>query len=383
MSYETAIATNSTFAGHSDWRLPTVEELVSLVDYKKTDPALNSDLFPNTPGWFFWSGSPFADGSRFAWLVFFDFGRVEHHNGYGGGSYVRLVRTGQSLASFALSASATGTGSGILTSNTGGLNCTRTAGTTSGTCTANLASGASVTLTAITATSSIFTGWGGACSGSNPLCTLTMDAAKSVSASFSSGLAPQTIAFDPGPTGVSLGFSFSVRATASSGLPVVFSSLTPDICTVSGSTVSGVSAGICTLAANQAGDSTYAAAPQATLSFIINAAAIGPPSPPTITSIKAGSGSATIDFTAHSNTGGSPITSFTASCTATGQTTRTAIGSASPLTIRNLTGGVVYQCSLTATNGAGLSSTASASLPVTPMAGKKTSLTPILMLLLD
>jgi Tol biopolymer transport system component len=171
----------------------------------------------------------------------------------------------------------------------------------------------------------------------------------------------------------------TVSATSTSGLPVTFSSLTTPVCTVSGSTVTGIAAGICTLAANQSGNGTYAAAPQATLSFSI-AASIVPPGPPTITSIKAGSGSATLNFSAPGNTGGSPISSYMASCTATGRTTRTATGTSSPISVGNLTGGVIYQCTLTATNGGGLSSAASAAMPVT---AKKNSITPILMLLLD
>ena len=280
-----------------------------------------------------------------------------------------------------LTVSASGIGSGVITGNIGGLNCTSAAGTTSGTCSASLASGTAVILTATPSSGSSFTGWSGACSGANASCTLTMDAAKSVTANFNRAtLSSQSIAFGTAPS-ITVGGTGTVSATASSALPVTLTSLTAPICTVSGSTVTGLAAGICTIAANQTGNGTYAAAPQATLSFSIAASSV-PPGPPTITSIKAGSGSATINFSAPGNTGGSPITSYTATCTATGQTTRTANSSASPLTVRNLTGGVAYQCSLTATNSGGLSSIASATVAVTATA-KKNSLTPILMLLLD
>jgi hypothetical protein len=136
------------------------------------------------------------------------------------------------------------------------------------------------------------------------------------------------------------------------------------------------------IAAQQLGNATYSPAPQVAQSFSIAAAPV-PPCPPTINAITAGSGSTTIHFSAPSNTGGSTISGYTATCTASGQTTRTATGTASPLTVKNLTGGVLYQCSLTATSGNGLTSSASATLPVTPAPGKKSSLTPILMLLLD
>jgi hypothetical protein len=190
----------------------------------------------------------------------------------------------------------------------------------------------------------------------------------------------QTITFGPTPS-VTVGSTGTVSATASSGLPVTFSSSTPGICTVSGSTVGGIAAGICSLAANQAGNSSFSPAAQVTQSFSINEGAAAPGSP-TIISITAGSGSATLNFTAPSHTGGSAISAYTASCTASGQSTRTATGATSPLTVKNLSGGVLYQCTLTATNSGGLTGSASAAQPVTPTSGKS-GLTPILMLLLN
>ena len=58
-----------------------------------------------------------------------------------------------------------------------------------------------------------------------------------------------------------------VLATASSGLPVRYGSLTPDVCTVESATglVTGLSSGTCTVSADQAGDRHYAPALQATL----------------------------------------------------------------------------------------------------------------------
>ena len=102
---------------------------------------------------------------------------------------------------------------------------------------------------------------------------------------------------------------------------------------------------------------------------------------PTISHIAAGPGSATIDFTPPTETGGSPITGYTASCAATGQTTRTATASASPITVRHLSGGIAYQCTIKATNGAGLIGTASAAQLVTPTAAaKKGVILPMLLL---
>ena len=69
-----------------------------------------------------------------------------------------------------------------------------------------------------------------------------------------------------------VGDAATVSATATSGLAVSFTSATPGICTVSGSTVTGVNAGICTLAADQAGDGSYNAAAQVTQTFTVTQA---------------------------------------------------------------------------------------------------------------
>lgn len=67
-------------------------------------------------------------------------------------------------------------GSGTVTSNPPGINC-------GSTCTYDYPRGTSVTLTASPAPDYAFAGWTGACTGTEP-CTLTVDAARNVSASF-------------------------------------------------------------------------------------------------------------------------------------------------------------------------------------------------------
>ncbi|MDR2333950.1 MAG: IPTL-CTERM sorting domain-containing protein [Burkholderiaceae bacterium] len=56
------------------------------------------------------------------------------------------------------------------------------------------------------------------------------------------------------------GFTIAPLATASSGLPVSYSSLTPGVCTVSGTTVTPLTGGVCTIAANQPGGTVGAVA---------------------------------------------------------------------------------------------------------------------------
>lgn len=91
-------------------------------------------------------------------------------------------------------------------------------------------------------------------------------------------LQAQTITFNR-LTNKTLGdLPFTVSATASSGLPVAFSSLTPQVCTTTGnqgSTVSLLLLGTCTLQANQAGNDQYSAALPVDQGFTVGAQAQG------------------------------------------------------------------------------------------------------------
>ena len=80
---------------------------------------------------------------------------------------------------------------------------------------------------------------------------------------------PQTITFgNPGTQ--TAGTPLTLSATVSSGLTVTFSSATPSVCTVSGTSVTFLAAGTCTVDANQAGNSTYAPATTVPQSFTVN-----------------------------------------------------------------------------------------------------------------
>lgn len=78
---------------------------------------------------------------------------------------------------YALSVGKSGTGTGTVSSSPAGINC----GTT---CTSSYSSGTTVTLTATPAAGSTFAGWSGACSGTSSTCTVSMTAARAVTASF-------------------------------------------------------------------------------------------------------------------------------------------------------------------------------------------------------
>ncbi len=82
--------------------------------------------------------------------------------------------------------------------------------------------------------------------------------------------AEQTITFPTLPTLTYGEAPFTLSATASSGLPVSFTSTTPSICTVSGTTVTLVGAqSDCTIQTTQAGNNDYLAAPAVTQSSYV------------------------------------------------------------------------------------------------------------------
>jgi sugar lactone lactonase YvrE len=72
--------------------------------------------------------------------------------------------------------------------------------------------------------------------------------------------APQTITFAAMPAQPAL-TTYSLTATASSGLPVTFTTTTPTICTISGNTATLLAVGYCAIEASQAGNNDYAVAP--------------------------------------------------------------------------------------------------------------------------
>jgi hypothetical protein len=74
-----------------------------------------------------------------------------------------------------------GEGTGTVTSSPAGIECTMTAGQTTGTCSAQFAHGTSVTLSASPGTIMTFAGWGGDCTGTGT-CTVTMDRSRAVTA---------------------------------------------------------------------------------------------------------------------------------------------------------------------------------------------------------
>ena len=176
--------------------------------------------------------------------------------------------------------------------------------------------------------------------------------------------ASQTITF-ANPGAQNFGTTPTLTASAApSGLTVSFTSSTTGVCTItSGGALTFVTAGNCTINADQAGDGSYLAAAQVQQTFVVNAVV---PGAPTIGTATAGDTQATVTFTAPASNGGATITGYTATSSPGGITGTCA---SSPCTATGLTNGQAYTFTVTATNSVGTSSASAASNSVTPQPG--------------
>jgi hypothetical protein len=145
----------------------------------------------------------------------------------------------------------------------------------------------------------------------------------------------QTLSFGTTPA-LTLYGTATVLATATSGLAVSYSTTTPTVCSVNASTgiVTNTAAGDCTIAANQAGDTNYIAAPQITQTMTVAASALPMTEPGAPTAVMASLGTVAntvmVSFAGPGASGGSPVTGYTVASVPAGLTVS---GATSPLTV--------------------------------------------------
>jgi hypothetical protein len=94
------VLNSSQFGGYSDWRLPSIKELMLIVN-RGTYPKINTSYFPNTiPDWY-WASPIHPQIPYYAWVVYFnDSGGVTYGHTSSDSGYVRAVRGEQSTNSF-------------------------------------------------------------------------------------------------------------------------------------------------------------------------------------------------------------------------------------------------------------------------------------------
>lgn len=91
-----ALTGGNRLCGATDWRLPTANELGSLVNAGAASaPAIDSIWFPNTASEIFWSGESAAPDASTAWMVSFNFGGETERTSKNFAAELRLVRGGQ------------------------------------------------------------------------------------------------------------------------------------------------------------------------------------------------------------------------------------------------------------------------------------------------
>jgi hypothetical protein len=91
MSWNSGVANAMiTKSGKSDWKMPNLKELISIVDYGRVGPAIDP-IFANCQSDYYWSSTIYAGYTGYAWYVDFRYGNVNYDPRYYN-YYVRPVR---------------------------------------------------------------------------------------------------------------------------------------------------------------------------------------------------------------------------------------------------------------------------------------------------
>ena len=80
------------YASKKGWRVPNIKELATITERSCVRPAINQELFPNTPSDDFWTSTPSVQDPQRAWVIAFfnSSNSVKQKNLF---VFTRLVRT--------------------------------------------------------------------------------------------------------------------------------------------------------------------------------------------------------------------------------------------------------------------------------------------------
>ena len=65
-----------TFAGFTDWRVPNVKELMSIINFSLSSPTIDNTKFVNTYSNYYWTSTTNIPNTIAAWYITFGFGFV-------------------------------------------------------------------------------------------------------------------------------------------------------------------------------------------------------------------------------------------------------------------------------------------------------------------
>jgi len=103
MNWKSAInyCESLTLGKHSDWRLPNINELNSIIDDTKSSPAVDTVVFHNVIANYYWSSTTMMYNPKYdnpVYALYIDFDNAvdgAYDKSYGNGHYARCVRLGR------------------------------------------------------------------------------------------------------------------------------------------------------------------------------------------------------------------------------------------------------------------------------------------------
>jgi len=99
MNWENALIYSEqlTHAGFTDWRLPNIQELTSILNFSKSDIAIDSQFFSGLRPDAYWASTTVSNSPNLAWAVHFDAGYIYRYR-KSDLYWIQVVRGGQSLS---------------------------------------------------------------------------------------------------------------------------------------------------------------------------------------------------------------------------------------------------------------------------------------------